>query len=1072
MLLAAFAALLYRYSGHDEVRIGIAPSTGKVPIAPNNAILFESVWPCCINLGGDQTLPDLTKRIGRQYSSALGTHGHRVIDPSATPSRGSVAGWEFAFHFSAAALAAVGSGVEKQSGFGTKVAEWGGNELAMRVTCTSTELKCTLEYNLELFDESTIRGMLRHFEVLLRGAAAKPLEPISTLPLLTEAERHILLQEWGKPPAPSCAPGPRPRFMHEMFMDQASAMPDAVAIVFEGQQLTYRELDERSNQLAHALRKRGAGPNVLVGICLERSPELVIGLLAILKAGAAFVPLEPSYPSGRLSALLAETGAAILVTDSRLLARFECGRQIVLSADMESTNIAAEPRACPDVQLTHECIAAVLFSSGSTGAPKAIPRPHRLFRLGSWVRSTFALSESDRHVFKTSLDSTLLAREVFWPLLTGGRMIIPGRQENSDARTLLRLISHHKITILALLPSLLRLLMAQEGFESCTSLRHVHCFGEPLPPDVEDSFCRSLPAQLSTFYGTTEALALAVRHCGGPSARPLGNLGHRLGNAEVYILDGRFQLVPIGVPGELFAGGPSMAMEYLNRPQQTEERFVPHPFDQCPGALLYRTGDRARWRSDGSLEFLGRLDEQVKIRGYRVEPAEIESALACHPAVLESAVLARPNSLGENELVAFLVLKKPGQTTSELRTYLKERLQEHMVPSRFSRLPTLPRKPNGKVDRKALSSSELDPLDLAEPFIAPRTSLEEGLADIWRDLLGVEQVGVNDDFFDLGGNSLVAVRLLARVEEMFRVNVAPTSLILAPTVRQLASVIQLSDQSPPPVLLKLSSGGVAPPLFGFPGAYWKERMVLGHGLALAALSRQIGDGYPFYGVTLGAVPTDIEPATLIGVLAGQALAEIRAIRPHGPYLLAGYSQGGLVALEVARKLLAAGEAVPVLAFLDVFGPGFPRLRGALGKIRQHLSRIRPLSFRARVGYIKERLRSRSVSSRHRKAIKSNESGDISELVRVASSAFLERQQHYPGRIQLFRAAVRQDTVSLAYDDPTCGWGNIAGGGVEVWQVAGTHDTMLDPPNLAPLASAIRSCIEAACPESSHDASRP
>jgi amino acid adenylation domain-containing protein len=582
---------------------------------------------------------------------------------------------------------------------------------------------------------------------------------------LTQAERHQLLEEWSQPVL--SAPSPSEELYHEAFAAQAAKTPEAVAIVFEERQLTYRQVDVQSNQLAHFLRRRGVGPDVLVGICLERSPELVVGLLAILKAGGAFVPLEPSYPAAQLSGLLSETRPAVLITDSHLAARLEPRETVTVCLDAERDPVAAESPAAPEVRVTGANLAMVTFSSGSTGKPKAIPRCHPTHGPGAWKRAPFQLCESDRHVLKSSLDSTLLLREVFWPLLTGARMIIAGPSEDRDTAALLRLLINHQITIMTLIPSLLRQLVAEEGLEAWTALRHVTCFGEPLPADVEARFCQRLPAELSISYGTTEAPTLAFRQCRGADPRPLGNLGYRFGNSQIYILDERRQPVPIGVPGELVAGGPGLAIGYLNRREQTDERFIPHPFSRDPGARLYRTGDRARWRSDGSLEFLGRLDEQIKIRGYRIEPAEVEPVLLRHPGVREAVVVARPNSEGENQLVAYLVARSHGLTVSELRAHLAHSLPAHMIPSIYVGLERLPRRPNGKVDRRALPTHEINRLESGQPFVAPRNVIEETLARIWCVVMGLERVGIHDNFFDLGGHSLLALRLFARVEEQF-----------------------------------------------------------------------------------------------------------------------------------------------------------------------------------------------------------------------------------------------------------------------------------------------------------------
>ena len=812
LLLATFAVLIYRYSGVEDMILGIfVPRARGLEESGSEAESSSGALPLQITLANDLTFKQVWEQVRRGYREISDNPGGApgATSPRRHPEDRRINDFRFQFEVEISSAAIIED--EDTPGSGDSVnapdISRSGNELYLRGARRHQGLDCILVYNAELFDAVTVRRMLAHCDTLLRSAVANPEEQIRALTVITEAERRTLIEDWSKPAANTRSPAPPPAFIHETIANQASQTPDAVAILFEGRAITYRELDERSNQLAHTLRGRGAGPEVLVGISLQRSPELVIGLLGILKAGAAFVPLEPSYPADRLSSLLSETRPALLVTDSILLAKCRCDGTTTFCIDTEWDALAQESSAAPRVRLTEGNLATVMFSSGSTGEPKAIPRSHRSLGGGTRTRSTYQLSESDRHVFKTSLDSTLLGREIFWPLSTGGCMIIAGRHENNDTALLLRLIVDHKISILTLVPSLLRLLVAEDGFESCTSLRFVHCFGEALAPDVEDTFCRKVASRLSTAYGTTEVPALALRKCNGPGVRPLGDLGYRLGDAEIYILDERLQPVPIGVPGELFAGGPSIASGYLNRRQQTEERFIPHPFRVDAGARLYRTGDRLRWRSDGSLEFLGRLDDQVKIRGYRVEPAEVELALSSHKALHESAVVARPNSWGENQLVAFLVLKAGEPTLGELRAHLSKQLPTHMVPSRFARLTKLPRRPNGKIDREALRVVELDLLKTTEPCIAPRTPLEQRITEIWRGVLGVERVGINDDFFDLGGDSLQAIRFLSAVEQELHRGLSLASVFRHPTVAAFVEHLGAStEELTRPVVEKLNHG--------------------------------------------------------------------------------------------------------------------------------------------------------------------------------------------------------------------------------------------------------------------------
>ncbi len=1067
-LLAVYAVLLNRYSGDEEITIGLARQWTPVPeISGGHAEPGRATFPLCINLTGEPTFEMVWKQIGRGCrrlhdnlrrpadSTSSGLHlGHCPANDQH---------FQFTFELLPTTMIGREHKVAGNEEVVPQVAARSENELALRIDTRHQGLEFTFVYNAELFDAATVCRLLLHFRTLLESALTHPGERISDLTLITEGERHQLIQEWSRPGTPVQAPAPWSPFNHERFADRASQIPDAVAIVCNGRKLTYRELDDRANQLAHALVRRGAGPDVIVAISLERSLELVIGILGILKAGAAFLPIEPSYPAERISALLAELRPSLLVTDSPLLERCRPCVVDTVCMDTDREAIATESSVAPEVRLNENNTAMVLFTSGSTGMPRAVPHSHKIAGRGNRLSAAIGSTESDRHVLKTSLDSTLLSREVFRPLTNGGCIIVAGQHERTDARALVRLIIDQKITVLTLVPSLLRLLVAEDDFVACTSLREVTCFGEQLSADVENQFCQKVSANLNSVYGCTEAPGLAIRQCRADGPRSLGNLGYRHGNAEIYVLDRRLQPVPIDVPGELYAGGPSLAEGYANGGRETDERFIPHPFCQTKGARLYRTGDRVRWRADGSLEFLGRLDQQIKIRGYRIEAAEVESALARHPAIRDVAVAARPNAVGENQLIALLELRTEGLTSTALRAHLKERLPDQMIPSAFAILTRLPRTPNGKLDRRALPVSDLELLRSAEPYIAPRTAVEERLAGIWCTVLGVNAPGLNDNFFDLGGNSLLATRLLAQVKEVLGVDLNPAVLLHAPTIGQLAATVLRPDWSPSRVIVKLQSGEHAAPFICFPGAYGKSRMVLGHGVVLAALSRQIGPGYPFYGVTLGSLGEEqVDPSTLIEFVAGLALAEIRALRPHGPYLLGGYSLGGLVALEVARRLQAEGEKVPLLAFLDVAGPGYPRQRRRSERIRWHLAEMRGLSAAARARYIAEKVRSSLMAHRDSNPVEPPDAGDIADMIRIATKSYLKGLDKYPGRIHLFRTSGIPPSAGLACDDLTNGWGKIATGGVEVAHVPGDHMSMLEPPHLHGLAEALRSSIQAAC----------
>jgi amino acid adenylation domain-containing protein len=1073
-LLAAFAALLHRYSDEREVVVGILL---RADGAQDGRCVRESPgFPDLvhIDLAGDPGLRELAGRVRlkcRQVHGASARCGDAVAPVGrAEDELGRVLIHQFVFEYSGESIAGDNLVRDKHSPSVLRDGSRMGNELSLIIASNGRSgLDCTIGYNAELFESATIRRMLGHLHVLMSAAVANPDRPISTLPLLTESERCLLIEEWSGSDGSGSTLSHSSKFVHDLFDEQVSRTPDAVAILFKETSLTFRELGIRSNRLAHALRRRRVGPNVRVGISLERSPELVIALLAILKAGGAFVPLDPSFPADRLSALLAATRPKVLITDSRIRPKFGPVELDVLLVDAESASIAAESPGSPSVRVGEEYQAAVMFSAGSTGVPKAIPRAHRALGIGPWTRSHFQLDESDRHVFKTSLDSTLLLREVFWPILTGGRMIIAGPGEGRDVPALLRLLILHRITILSIVPSLLRLLLADGGLGACTALRHVSCFGEPLPADTEHEFRRSLKARLSSFYGTTEVSSLTMRDCCTAEPRPLGNLGHRLGRAQVYILDARLQPVPIGVPGELFGGGPYLASGYLDSRVETEERFIRHPFSPNTGERLHRTGDRVRWRSDGSLEFLGRIDEQVKIRGNRINPIEVETALAAHPAVLEAAVVARPDHAGDNQLVAFVVPGRDPLTAASLRSHLKASFPDHMIPSTFARLARMPRRPNGKLDRPALPARGFERLPSGAAYVGPRTQFEERLACAWREVLGVEAVGIHDDFFVLGGHSLAAVRLIARIQKDIGCPISVGDLLRAPTIETLAvslghtgSLVDAAAKcSLGPNLSRnagtltlIQRGNASLPIVGIPGAYDQGGSLLGHGISMGAIARRLGDQQTFLVATPGPAPIGTPALEVIPRLAQRIADEIHAGYPSVPIGLVGYSYGGLLAVETARRLLSIGREVALLALLDSYGPGFPRRCNRLQRLGRQTTALRELEIRQKIRSLIARLTSR----REPQSVADPVSMAAKSLQLESRRAYLRNVLPYPGRITVLRAAQAPSSTQFSYDDSTQGWSAVAAGGVDVHIVPGNHLSMLDHDRAPALADVLRSCL--------------
>jgi amino acid adenylation domain-containing protein len=627
-------------------------------------------------------------------------------------------------------------------------------------------------------------------EQIVGALESSPTAPIRSLGVMPDAERHELLEGWNN----TQADYPRDHCIHQLFEAQVERTPDAVAVVFEREQLTYRELNRRANQLAHYLRKLGVGPEVLVGICLERSLEMVIGLLGILKAGGAYVPLDTNYPKERLSFILENAGVSILLTQRPLLTKLPAHKASGVCLDRDWASIAKESKADPSNEATSRNLAYIIYTSGSTGKPKGVAIEHRsTVAFLSWAKAVYTSRDLEGVLASTSICFDLSVFELFCPLTSGGRAILA-----KDALELPSLPNNVGVTLVNTVPSAItELLRTDNGIPR--SVRTVNLAGEPLSEGVvRQLYQRETIQQVFDLYGPSEDTTYstyALRKSAGPAT-----IGRPITNSQIYLLDRDRQPVPLGVPGELHIGGDGLARGYLDRAELTSEKFTPDPFSNRPGARLYGTGDLARYLPDGNIVFLGRLDQQVKIRGFRIELGEIEAILGHHPQVVEAIVAARENGQGEKRLVAYVVPEQ-GQavTLNELRSFLKQKLPDYMVPSTFVFLDVLPLTPNRKVDRKALPEPDDSRPELIDAYVAPSTPIEKALAEMWMQVLCVEKVGIHDNFFELGGHSLLAMQLISRVRNSFGIELSVRSLFDAPTVAGLEMVVvnSLIEQTEP-----------------------------------------------------------------------------------------------------------------------------------------------------------------------------------------------------------------------------------------------------------------------------------
>ena len=667
------------------------------------------------------------------------------------------------------------------------------------LAATGSQLRLLISYDQERFDDEVIERMLGHLSALLENMTSDPQQRISRLEMLSIAERQQLLVEFNDT---HCA-FPQDVCLHQLFEQQVERSPDALALTFEDEHLTYAELNGRANQLAHYLQSHGVGLEDRVGVLLERSVEMVVSLLAILKAGAAYVPLDPAYPQERLAFMVEDARLSLLLTDSRLLSAISTPATALLCLDTEWDSSASSDSAVSDSRANLDCcvppaaLAYVIYTSGSTGQPKGAMNTHRgIVNRLLWMQDAYHLTSADTVLQKTPFSFDVSVWEFFWPLLTGARLCVAVPGGHQDAAYLSRVIEAERITTLHFVPSMLQVFVQEPSVSRCAGvLRRVICSGEALGAGLAERFFAEFgEVELHNLYGPTEAAVdVTSWECVQGASERSVPIGKPIANTQVYILDEEQELVAVGVSGEVYLGGEGLARGYLNRAGMTAERFIPHPFSQSGGARLYRTGDVGRYRSDGNIEYLGRTDHQVKVRGFRIELGEIESVLCQHAGVRESIVLAREDTPGDQRLVAYLLTGQEEQqrpSSIELQHFLREKLPEHMIPSVFVRLDEFPLTPNGKLNRRALPVPDSSRPDIADRFVAPTNPLEEDLAQMFSTLLGVERVGIEDNFFELGGHSLLAMQLISRVRADFDMEIGLREFFQTPTVKRLAEMME------------------------------------------------------------------------------------------------------------------------------------------------------------------------------------------------------------------------------------------------------------------------------------------
>ena len=1064
-LLAAFQTLLHRYTGQDDIIVGSANANRNRLEIEGLIGFFVNTLVLRTDLSGNPTFCDLLKRVRKV---ALGAYAYQELpfdklveelqvprDLSYNPL------FQVMFVLQNAPMEPLQLSDLSLSPLeiATDTAKF---DLTLELIEEPVGLTTSIEYNTDLFDSDTIDRMAGHFQALLEGIIANPDARLSELPLLTQPERHQLLVAWNA----TQAEYPRDTCIHKLFEEQAERAPDATALVFEDQRLTYRELNRRANQLAHHLRKLGVGPEVLVGICMERSLEMAVGLLGILKTGGAYVPLDPAYPKERLAFMVEDTGIAVLLAQQKMIPAIPTCSTKTLCLDTDWEAVAGEDDQTLPVLTTADTLAYVMYTSGSTGTPKGVEVLHRgVVRLV--VNTNYARldgKETFLQLAPISFDASTF--ELWAALLNGGTCIIYP-PDVPRTNKLAEIICRHSVSTLWLTVSLFNAVIDEDP-QTLKGISQLLIGGEKLSvPHVRRAQEALLGTQIINGYGPTENTTFTCCYFIPQDLPPDTTsipIGRPISNTQVYILDEYLQPVPIGVPGELYTGGDGLARGYLNRPDLTAEKFIPDSFSTEPGARLYKTGDRARYLPDGNIEFLGRIDHQVKIRGFRIELGEIESILGNHESVREVVVIAREDVPGDKRLVAYVVTEQEkNPSVSVLRQYLKEKLPEYMAPNTYVMLEKFPLTPNGKVDRKALPSPEYARPVLEETYVTPRTFVEKALASIWADVLGVERVGLNDNFFELGGYSLLAVKLFVRIRKWAGVDLPLATLFKLPTVRALAQFLEsgsgdtVSDSSSQTeqwrCLVPIHPEGNRLPVFFI-------HAIGGNVFSYLPLVRCLGPDQPLYGLQARGLDGVLTPYASIKEMASHYISEIRSVQSCGPYFLGGMSFGGTVALEIAHQLTKQGEKVALLALFDSVGPGtqgYSHRTSSLGRRVSRTSqdyRIRqvplPVYVCKRIGLYLSRRTGRYLSN---KIVTLR--CDLFRLVKrpvplllrdkYLVSTHMEALDHYipesyHSPITLFRLPEGNE---WPYDDPKLGWQEIAKGGLRTIIIDSSNHNFMD-----------------------------
>ena len=1099
-LLTAFQTLLYRYTGQTDILVG-TPIANRTRSELAGLIgFFVNTLVLRTDLAGNPSFSELLKQV---RETATDAYDHQdlpfeMLVEALQPERNMSYTPLFQVMFGLDnepinEIALEGIKVTRQP-LEFKTAKF---DLSLSIQVKEARLTAIWEYNTDLFDKSTIERLSGHFVNLLTGIIANPEQTVSQLPLLTESERNQLLFDWNQTETDY----KNELCLHQLFEQQVKQNPQVIAVKLEDEFLTYQELNCKANQLAHYLQSLGVKAESLVGIFVERSLDMIIGILGILKAGGAYIPLDIDYPQERIAYLIEDTQLSILLTQSQLLEQLPAFQGTTICLDQDWSIIAKQSKVSPLVEVDQHNLAYIIYTSGSTGQPKGVMIEHR--SVVNYILTTireYGITSEDQVLQFSSICFDASVEEIFGGLLSGATLVLRTEEMLRSSEDFWQCCQKWQLTVLGIPTAYWHQLAAEltlDNLRILSNIKVIFIGGEAIQTakvqqwQTVTGHYSPLP-RLFNGYGPTEAtIATTFYQFTSPTITNVP-IGRPISNTQIYILDACLQPVPVGVAGELHIGGVGLARGYFNRPELTQEKFIPNSFEKDevipPTPLnkggnepskLYKTGDLARYLPDGNIEYVGRIDNQVKIRGFRIELGEIEAVLSQNQAVQSSCVIVREDNPGEKQLVAYIVPKLGVKLTSgDLRQFLSHKLPGYMVPGAFVMLESFPLTANGKIDRRALKapSNTSD----SDRFIEARNQLELNLVQIWSKVLKIDKISVHDNFFDLGGHSLLAPYLITQIKEQLGKEIAVTTIFQNPTIEQLATIIQTdADSSNQSCLVPIQPQGSKPPFFCVPGAG-------GRPFYFYHLGRYLGKDQPFYSFE-NDLYQQFGEITRIEDIASIYLKAMQDLQPQGPYFLGGHSYGGNVAFEMAQQLVNQGQQVALLAIIDSSAPTYKDKQILLDYINwDHARWLAEVSKGIEVYLDKtidisyETLQLLTVEEQLKYALNffklanmlppNAETRQLEKIVQAYKTSCLclidyLPKQIYPGKITIIRAGEEladdpnKDLIAGDCEDSSLGWSEFSTEPVEIHFVLGNHVSIMVEPHVQILAEELKVCLE-------------